>query len=230
MAITNSPAFEVMGPIGFGIPCTNYRRNLSTPAAAFDASQRVLFAAACTNYKRNLATPGNTVLISPATLAAGSFIRLPPVRGIYSLGVLIDVVAGVFLPGDSGIEIVYNIPNHLRIRPHLIAPATGSQHRLGSPVMVWTETLEAIYYEVHIARDIDFLQRVARVEVLGGELQRGWPFGGTYYWRVRAVAGNAYSDYSEVWSFTVPEFNPETFAGHDVDGRSRLLTQFREDA
>ncbi len=198
---TFSNGFEVGGDIGFAIPCATYRRNLATAAPTIEIGREIDFASLSTHYRRNLATAQPTVLI--------------------------DVVSAPFLPGDTGTEIVFNIPNRLRIRPHLLAPPNGSQHRLGSPVMIWTETVEAVYYEVHVALDIDFQYRVARLDVLGGQVQHGWPFGGTYYWRVRAVAGSAWSDYSEVWRFTVPSLTPMAVAGHDAEGRDRLLNQFK---
>ncbi len=160
---------------------------------------------------------------------ADAVVRLPTVRGIYDPGVLIDVVAGPYVPGDSGVEIIFDIPDRLQIRPHLIAPPNGSQDRLGSPVMIWTPTEEAMYYEVHVARDIDFLDRVERLDVVDSQVQHGWPFGGTYYWRVRAVAGTAWSEYSEVWSFTIPPIMPAPITTHDAEGLARLLNQFREE-
>lgn len=157
-------------------------------------------------------------------------VQLPRVRGIYAPTILVDVRVAPFLPGDTGSQLIYNIPGKLRIRPHLIAPLNGTQHRLGAPLMLWTETSEADYYEVHVARDIEFTDRIARLDVLGGEVQHGWPFAGTYYWKVRAVAAPAYSDYSEVWRFTIPPLLPDQIETHDDDGRARLLSQFQEDA
>ncbi len=223
------PGFEVQGPIGFATPTVNYRRNLATAQATIEIGRDIEFSSAASNYRRNLATAQATIEVRGLVEQADPTIRKAPVRGLYQPSLLVDVVAGPFFSGDSGLEIVFNIPNRLRIRPHLIAPLNGTQHRLAAPVMVWTPTIEAAYYEVHVARDIDFLDRVARLDVVATQVQKGWPFGGTYYWRVRAVAGTAWSDYSEVWSFTVPPLLPATEPGHDTGGRSRLLNQFRED-
>lgn len=181
-----------------------------------------------TNYRRNKATPQAGIDVSVTIGLGPGILHNPPRRNLTSGGLLIDVVAARLIPGDSGVELVFNIPDKLRIRPHLIAPLNGSVHRLGAPVMLWTETVEAIYYEVHVARDIDFTDRIGRFDVLGGQFQYGWPFGGIYYWRVRAVAPPAYSDYSEVWSFTVPPLLPDQVSTHDGDGRARLLNQFQE--
>ena len=221
------PGQQVYKPIEFATPCTNYRRNLAAALATVEVGNDVEYSTPTSNYRRNLAAASPGFEISHDVHLVTGFTNLPKVRGLYLPSILIDVVAGPYLAGDSGIEVVYNIPNKLRIRPHLLAPPNGSQHRLGSPVMIWTETVEAVYYEVHVALDIEFRYRVARLDVLGGQVQHGWPFGGTYYWRVRAVAGSAWSDYSEVWRFTVPSLTPMAVAGHDAEGRDRLLNQFK---
>jgi hypothetical protein len=225
---TFTAGIEVQGPIEFGAPCINFRRNLASPSPAFAVGSPIYFTVPVANYKRHLLAAEASVDVRGPIAFADGFVRLPRVRGVFSPSALIDLIIAPGTSGDNTLEIVYDIPGRLRIRPHLIAPPNGSQNRLGSPVLIWTETSEAAYYEVHVARDIDFTQRVFRLNVLGGQAQAGVPFGGTYYWRVRAVAGAKYSDYSEVWSFTVPGLLPVEVGTHDPDGRGRLLTQFKE--
>ena len=96
--------------------------------------------------------------------------------------------------------------------------------------MIWTPTVEADFYEVHVARDVEFAQRVTRINTTASQIQAGFPFGGTYFWKVRAVNdAGAYSDYSEVWTFTVPAFAPAIEGEHEADGVGRLLNQFRQE-
>lgn len=226
------PAFAVGNPIAFGLPCSNYKRHILAQSFSqgIEVGRSTEFGLKCTNYKRHLLTPAATMEVLHRVSFGTRVVRRPRPHKIFSPSVLIDVRLGQFLLGDTGAEIIYNLPNRLRIRPRLIAPSSGSQHRTGEPVMIWTPTVEAAYYEVHVARDVEFLDRVARFEVIGSEIQRGFAFGGTYYWKVRAVAGTAWSDYSEVWSFTVPAILPGQEGAHDGDGRARLLTQFRAEA
>jgi hypothetical protein len=227
---TFSTGYGVYKPAEFATPCITYRRNLAAPRPSVEIGRDIEFGMPTSNYRRNLAAPAQGIGIVHAVHLGEAFTALPKVRGIYQPTILIDVSAGQYHGGDSGIEIVYNIPNRLRIRPRLIAPPNGSQHRTASPVMIWTPTIEAMYYEVHVARDINFLDRVARLDVIDTQLQLGWDFGATYYWRLRAVAGTAWSDYSEVWSFIVPPFIEDLSVDHVSGGKSRLLNQFREDA
>ncbi len=230
MPVTNSAAVEIPSVIGFSTPIATYRRNIAGALAGFAVPSAIGFGDAVFHYRRNLAAAGTGMAVPAVVLMATPTTRVQPVRGIYSPGIQVDVIFGPHVSGDTGIEIVYSIPNRLRIRPHLIAPPSGSQHRTASPVMIWTPTVEAMYYEVHVARDINFLDRVARLDVVDSQIQKGWDFGVTYYWRVRAVAGTAWSDYSEVWSFTVPPFIEDPYIDHVSGGQSRLLNQFREDS
>lgn len=164
----------------------------------------------------------------PMDVSTGPYLQTA-FRGYGTQGVdsfLLDLV--IYNPAEHSVEL--NFENHLPYGPHLIAPKDGSRNRLGSPLMVWTRVAESIYYEVFVARDSAFKQRVARIDVVGTQLQRGWAFGGTYYWRVRAVRGSAFSEFSETWSFTVMPLIPVPISTHNPDGRDRMLNQFLENA
>lgn len=230
MPITVADGLEIQGAFGFSDPVITYRRNLPTPIDGQEFLCSIVFGDITSNYKRNLVPTQTALEIYGVIGMATTITRSAPFRGIYAPSALIDVTIGKYLLGDTGSEIIYHIPQKLAIRPHLIAPPNGSVHRLASPIMIWTPTLGAVYYEVFIARDIDFTDIVARYDVLATEMQRGFLFGDTYYWRVRAVAPPAWSDYSEVWSFTIPAFSPDLVLDHSAAGRERLLQQFHEDA
>jgi hypothetical protein len=221
-------AFEVAHRLSFGTPCVNHKRNLASPPPAFEVAHRLSFGIPCVNYKRNLASPPPAFEVAHRLEFGKDFVRVPSHAKIYSPSVLIDVRFGALIPGDSGAEITYNIQNRLRIRPRLLAPENGALERLGSPAFRWVPTVEAEYYEVHIALDDRFTQRVARFNTQRFDIVRGLEFGRVYYWRVRAVAGTAWSDYSEVWSFSIPELTPAPVVTHEDDGGYLLLNQFRK--
>jgi hypothetical protein len=195
--------FTGNGYTGFATTSFTYRRILSEPRQAFYATQQ-------------------------ETLLATTFLKVPSTRKILTQATLVEVRITPHIPGDTGIEIIYRIPDVINDRPTLIAPPYGSLHRLGSPVMVWTGVPTADYFEVHVALDDQFTQRVARLDVYGRSVQWGWPFGGTYYWRVRAVRDGLVSFYSAVWKFSVPALIPAKNSGIGSDGLSRMISQYME--
>lgn len=228
--VTTQPGIEIGAPVVMGQAVTIFRRTLVPASPTIEIAPQVALAQGVANYKRNLATASPTNEIQAPVLLTSAITRIVPVRGLYQPTNLVDLTTRLRLAGDNTVEMVYNIPQKLGNRPHLIAPPNGSPQRLAQPIMRWTSTTEAVYYEVHVALDIDFVRRVGRFDVIGTELQRGFPFGGTYYWRMRAVAGGLVSDFSEVWSFSSLALAPAKDLSHDASGRARLLNQFREDA
>lgn len=252
---TFSDGFEVVSVVGFADAAPiHFRRNIAAKLDAIEILSPVGFADPVVHYKRNRAAALNTIEVIPDMGFSDLVTRIPPVFKAprsYPATLLVSVVVKAYsettdvltktridtvtklpvsttLTFTAGNEIVYKIPNKLKEAPRLIAPFNGSFDRIGSPIMRWTGTAEAAYYEVHVARDIDFTDRVARFDVVGNELQRGFYFGQSYYWRVRAVAGDAVSDYSQVWKFTVFAANPLQDFAHLAEGKGRLLNQFKE--
>jgi hypothetical protein len=246
---TKLDAFEIGNPIGFADVSVHYRRNLAAALPAFEIGNPIGFADVFTHYRRNLASALPAVEIGSDIGFGITFLRIPRIAKVFYPTVLVDINFGVSA-GDShsftatridtvtklpvsvtltysgSSEIIYNIPPHLSIRPRLLAPSNGSFHRTGVPVMIWVGTSQAIYYEVHVSRDIEFTTVYARFDTPFTEIQRWFPFGETFYWKVRAVAGLAYSDFSETWSFNVFQAFPLQDGEHDPEGRSRLLWQF----
>lgn len=232
-----------------------YRRTLAVPKDALGLTNREIgMATAVTHYRRNLATPSPTAhIIHSAQMAIA--ITVPPRRlRVVTPAALIDVrvapggigshtytgtrpspvtklpVTMTFVYTETS-EVLFDIPETLPDRPHLLWPLYGTNHRTATPLMRWTAVADAEFYEVHVAHDINFLNRVARFDTLLTELLRGLPFGDAFYWRVRAVGeSGAYSPFSEVWYFTTSPITPTQESGHAAAARARLLWQFQENA
>jgi hypothetical protein len=112
--------------------------------------------------------------------------------------------------------------------PDIINPADGFLARTGDPVLVWTAETGATEYNVEVSEDATFVVGVTRFTVNEPQAQRGFPFGATYHWRVRAYATGDVSSYSTSRSFVVPDSLPAADAIHNSEGRSYLLGQFKE--
>lgn len=214
--------------IGWGTTVTHYRRNLAAASPTAHILHTAQMATAITNPPRRLrvVTPAALIDVKVAPGGIGSHTytgtRPSPTTKL--------PVTMTFVYTETS-EVLFDIPETLPDRPHLLWPLYGTNHRTASPLMRWTEVQDAAYYEVHVARDITFLDRVARFDTLLTELLRGMPFDGAFYWRVRAVSeSGAYSPYSEVWYFTTSPITPTQESGHAAAARARLLWQFQENA
>ncbi len=156
------------------------------------------------------------------------FLNTDPASSLFTLGSAPALPCNSYsAPYPIGYALA-SVPVPLSV-PVLLAPPDASSHITGCPLLVWTAVTDAAYYEVHVATDLAFSDRVARIDTLETMIERGFPFGDTYYWKVRAIAaGGAFSDFSETWSFTVPPIVPGQVGSHLTDGQGRLSTQFKE--
>lgn len=135
----------------------------------------------------------------------------------------------IYLQSDHTSEIL--LERFFTSRPILIAPAIGKVIRLADPLFIWKGVNNADFYEIHIASDSAFINRVIRYSAVRSPFQGNMEFGGLFYWRVRAVSlseGIVTSDFSDTWNFQTSPIMPGKISTHSTDGRSRLLTQFQE--
>ncbi len=112
--------------------------------------------------------------------------------------------------------------------PELYTPSDGGIARDAAPLLSWSTITGATTYDVEVSDDPTFAAGVARFTVSSAEAQRGYEFGKTFYWRVRANGLGAVSQFSPAQSFVVPDFSPAPDLTHDTAGRARMLEQFKE--
>lgn len=110
--------------------------------------------------------------------------------------------------------------------PALIAPEDGATPATSQPALAWAAVTGADAYRLVVAEDDSFTTNVIDTTVNSTGFTPGTPLpDGTYYWRVRARAGDDIGPWSEVWSFTVEQpAQCETPAASDLltpeDGRA----------
>ncbi len=133
---------------------------------------------------------------------------------------------------DAAVDTLYGLgpalPPTGPDTPTLLAPPDLNVERLASPIFSWTPVEGAESYELEVALDTEFTLGLIQYATAETTLQRPVAFGQTYYWRVRALASGEASDFSSVWSFFSQPAIPGPELGHDVKGRARMTTQFKE--
>ena len=90
--------------------------------------------------------------------------------------------------------------------PELVAPVNGEENLLAQVTLGWHETERAVQYIIQISETEEFIieetieqQGIQTLSFTIDTLE----FGKKYYWRARAVNTSGYSEWSEVWSFSV---------------------------
>lgn len=96
--------------------------------------------------------------------------------------------------------------------PELVAPDDASIDHMPDVILDWTAILNATGYQIMVSTDENFNNIIVDELVSLSAYQNEYlMFNSTYYWKVRAVAGEDFSDWSETRSFT-------TFAMLELDG------------
>jgi len=105
--------------------------------------------------------------------------------------------------GDWSEVWMFTTAPFIPLAPVLIAPADGS---IDLPLVVdfsWNASDGADSYYIEFAHNSDFTDPVWGAPVTTTTYQQEFEdYLGTYYWRVKAIAGEFNSVWSEVWSFT----------------------------
>ena len=92
---------------------------------------------------------------------------------------------------------------NLNRRPAQIAPLNGSTGISINPTLTWTEIYGASEYGLQLATDFNFTNIIRDNTGTFTTFQySGLDPEMTYFWRVRAIYGSDFSDWSNVWSFT----------------------------
>lgn len=87
--------------------------------------------------------------------------------------------------------------------PQLVSPFSGEKDFLQDVLLGWNFSIYHNFYEVQIAKDIDFTDIVISDNQLDifYYYAEGLEFNTKYYWRVRAFGDNGESNWSVVWEF-----------------------------
>lgn len=114
----------------------------------------------------------------------------------------VGTTAGVLI-SDS---VVVALPQP---RVRLLNPADGARYDKGVIRLTW-ETMGAPRYQVQIARDSLFQNKVRDVDTTGGAfMPQGLANGGRYFWRVRGLTSPLATPWSLVRSFVIDVPTPE---------------------
>ena len=90
------------------------------------------------------------------------------------------------------------------VAPTLLSPADGATVDTLTPLTEWEAVADAELYMLHVATDPDFNDLVAVLApIFDTGARPALAEEGTYYWRVRAIAGSDHGPWSETWQFTV---------------------------
>ena len=108
--------------------------------------------------------------------------------------------------------------------PDLVFPADAVTARLGSMVFVWEEVSGGGTYILEIATDAGFANLVQRIETTLTQMEATFEAGNFYYWRVRLASLVS----ATVRTFSAPPFSPASVETHVVDGKARILNQYKE--
>ncbi len=89
--------------------------------------------------------------------------------------------------------------------PTLYSPYDGGMVTDTTPTLDWGTVSGATKYTIEIDDYSSFYSPLVSVEVSSSDytVLTDLVVGGTYYWRVNSGTGDAWSDWSEVWSFTL---------------------------
>jgi peptidyl-prolyl cis-trans isomerase B (cyclophilin B) len=80
--------------------------------------------------------------------------------------------------------------------PLVIAPSYGKRDMQTSVVLKWTAVPGAMYYQVQVTADSEFLSEIDSNTVFATQLTKNQLMDSTiYYWRVRAFDGNTYGQF-----------------------------------
>jgi len=92
--------------------------------------------------------------------------------------------------------------------PQLISPADGAQTTgnsappVGVPTLEWASVTAATRYHVQLSASVGFAELLVDTDTYALAYSPATALAdGTYYWRVKALAGTAWGAYSEIWSF-----------------------------
>ncbi|MCS7208213.1 MAG: fibronectin type III domain-containing protein [Fimbriimonadales bacterium] len=89
--------------------------------------------------------------------------------------------------------------------PTLFSPGNNTVVTTTSPTLRWNAASHANSYQVEVARDLNFTNRVFSTTTTGTSVTvSGLARNTTYYWRVRGVNGEGAGPWSSVWQFTTP--------------------------
>jgi uncharacterized repeat protein (TIGR01451 family) len=91
------------------------------------------------------------------------------------------------------------------IAPLLVTPANGATNQPVSPILFWNTSITATNYDLQIAADTGFVQKVIPDDTTLTDTSKfvvGLLNNSTYYWRVRAKTIGGWSGWSSRWSFT----------------------------
>lgn len=125
----------------------------------------------------------------------------PAIRGI-GIGAIRQMI---YNATDGTDEIIF--AEFFPGRPTLISPLDRAFIHTENPTLLWTGLSLADYYEIQIARDIEFTVRVQTLNSFLTSTGFNSRLGDRYFWRVRGRNSFANSEWSVVWSFasTIPE-------------------------
>ncbi len=107
--------------------------------------------------------------------------------------------------------------------PLLDQPENGYTTTATTMNFIWYEVTSAVNYLIEIAAD-DIFNSIVNYDstITGGIYSADFSVGNTYWWRVKASnSGNAWTDYSEIRSFTI-DGDPQFLPG-DANGDGRVI-------
>ena len=121
------------------------------------------------------------------------------VRGVSSSG-----------PGEWSTPFSLHTPRRLRLEPVLDAPSNGSTVPHGPATFSWNSEAEVTQYLFQLASDSEFREVIEdRDELTSASLTiDDLRSNAVYYWRVAAVGVDGSVEWSETYSFTVPQRPP----------------------
>lgn len=103
--------------------------------------------------------------------------------------------------------------------PELVGPDDGEIDQMPNVTLDWSAILNATGYHVMVSMNENFNNPIVDEVVLGSGFENTYlMFNTTYYWRVRAVEGENFSDWSDTRSFTTFEKLELKDPGNGDDG------------
>lgn len=116
----------------------------------------------------------------------------------------VRAISGTLLGEWSEVRQVHIVP--VTPTPTLLEPQTGMTTNSFFIPLSWTPVIIVMYYEIELAPEPTFGHATGYIRKTSTipSITIDMPFGGLYYWRVRAfIAGSGFSEWSEVRSFQI---------------------------
>jgi hypothetical protein len=116
--------------------------------------------------------------------------------------------------------------------PELLRPAMGQDSVEATPLLEWWPLLDAAQYQVEISRDENFssleISETVNIPAYSpvvslAERRLGRTDYGTFYWRVRGLAGAGQTDWSSIWRFQIASQSEWRYSRNIGDAQNQLL-------